>query len=175
MCGSGTIPIEAALWARRVAPGLARDRFGFERWACHDEAAARRMRELRDQARAKIVDKCPPITGSDVDLEALAIARENAAAAGVSLSFKRASLRDLAPLVPPGIIVTNPPYGERIEAPDLVYEDLGRAIGTLKGHRFAILAGAPSIVRFVRRRPTKSLTVYNGDIECRLLTYDVPG
>lgn len=175
MCGSGTIPIEAALWARRIAPGLARDRFGFERWACHDEAAAKRMKELREQARAKIKKECPPIVGSDVDLGALTVARENAAAAGVNVTFRRASVRDLGPTAPPGVIVTNPPYGERLEVPEEVYRDLGRAIDRLAGHRVAILAGAPSIVQHVRVRPTKSLVVYNGDIECRLITYDVPG
>src|SRR5262249_59915943 len=72
MCGSGTIPIEAALWARGIAPGLGRGRFGFERWACHDGAAARRAAELREYARSKILAEGPPIRGSDVDLEALA-------------------------------------------------------------------------------------------------------
>ncbi|MFT3767464.1 MAG: THUMP domain-containing protein [Minicystis sp.] len=175
MCGSGTIPIEAALWARQIAPGLARDRFGFERWACHDEAAAKRMTELREQARAKIKSEQPHIVGSDVDLGALSIARENAAAAGVNVTFRRASVRDLGPTKPPGVVVTNPPYGERLEVPEEVYLDLGRAIGRLAGHRVSILAGAPSIVQHVRVRPSKSLVVYNGDIECRLITYDVPG
>ncbi|APR81752.1 23S rRNA (guanine-N-2-) -methyltransferase rlmL [Minicystis rosea] len=175
MCGSGTIAIEAALWARQIAPGLARDRFGFERWASHDEAAVRRMKELREQAKAKIRSEQPPIVGSDVDLGALSVARENAAAAGVNVTFRRASIRDLAPLSPPGIMVTNPPYGERLEAPDELFVDLARAIARLRGHRAVILAGAPSIVQHVRTRPSKSLVVYNGDIECRLLTYDVPG
>lgn len=175
MCGSGTIAIEAALWARRIAPGLARDRFGFERWACHDESAAGRMTELREQARAKIRKDHPPIIGSDVDLGALSIARENAAAAGVTVSFRRADLRDLGPTRPPGVVIMNPPYGERLEAPEDLPEDLGRAVARLHGHRVAILAGAPSIVQHVRTRPTKALVVYNGDIECRLLTYDVPG
>lgn len=175
MCGSGTIAIEAALWSRRVAPGLARDRFGFERWACHDEAAARRMRELRDQARAKIVKEGPPVTGCDIDIGALSVARENASAAGVAVTFRRASVRDLAPTTPPGVVVTNPPYGERLEAGEEVYRDLGRAVARLAGHRVAILAGAPSVVQHVRVKPEKAITVFNGDIECRLITYDVPG
>jgi len=70
--------------------------------------------------------------------------------------------------------VTNPPYGERLEVPEEVFADLGRAVARLSGHRFAILAGAPSVVAHVRARPARSLVVYNGDIECRLLTYDVP-
>jgi putative N6-adenine-specific DNA methylase len=173
MCGSGTIPIEAALWARRVAPGLSRERFGFERWACHDEAAARRMADLRAEARARIRTECPPIVGSDVDLEALSIARENAAAAGVAVTFRRAGIRDLMPTEPPGMVIMNPPYGERLDASDALFQDLGRAVGRLGGHRVAILAGAPSIVQHIRARAEKGLTVWNGDIECRLLTYEV--
>ena len=176
MCGSGTIAIEAALWARRVAPGLARERFGFERWACHDEEAARRIAQLREQARAQILPDGPPIRGSDVDPEALTIARENARAAGVSMSidWRRAGVRELTPEQPPGLVVTNPPYGERLEASDELYRDMGRAFSRLAGYRIAILAGAPSIERHLRPRPEKSLIVFNGDLECRLLTYDVP-
>jgi 23S rRNA G2445 N2-methylase RlmL len=174
MCGSGTIAIEAALSAMRIAPGLARERFGFERWACHDEAAARRMRELRERTRAKIRKDCPPIVGSDIDLAALSVARENAAAAGVSITWRRASVRDLGPTTPPGLVITNPPYGERIEVADEVYHDMARAMSDLSGHRVAILAGAPSVVRNMRLRPSKSLAIWNGDIECRLLVYDVP-
>ena len=174
MCGSGTIAIEAALSARRIAPGLSRDRFGFERWACHDEAAARRMRELREQTRAKIRKDGPPIVGSDIDLAALSVARENAAAAGVEIAWRRASVRDLGPTTPPGFVITNPPYGERLAVADEVHRDMARAMSRLSGHRVAILAGAPSVVRDMRLRPVKSLAIWNGDIECRLLTYDVP-
>jgi putative N6-adenine-specific DNA methylase len=68
MCGSGTIALEAALWARDIAPGLAAGRrFGFERWACHDPAAARRAADLREAARARIQPDGPPILASDAD------------------------------------------------------------------------------------------------------------
>jgi 23S rRNA G2445 N2-methylase RlmL len=174
MCGSGTIAIEAALSSRRIAPGLSRERFGFERWACHDEAAARRAAELREQARAKILPVGPPIHGHDVSLDALAGARDSARAAGVSVSWKRASVRDLVPEGPPGMVVTNPPYGERIEAGDELYGDIGRAFSRLSGWRIAVLAGSPAIARAIKLRPERALVVYNGDIECRLLTYDVP-
>jgi putative N6-adenine-specific DNA methylase len=174
MCGSGTIAIEAALWSRRVAPGLSRERFGFERWACHDETSARRIAQLREQARAQILPEGPPISGSDIDTEAVAISRENAREAGVSVTWSRAGVRDLAPAGPPGVLVTNPPYGERLEATEELYRDMGRAFARLAGYRVAILSGAPSIERHLRPRPEKSLMVFNGDIECRLLTYDVP-
>ncbi len=72
MCGSGTIAIEAALWSRSIAPGLARERFGFERWACHDEATARRAAELREKARAKITPGTPFVRRQRRGPEALA-------------------------------------------------------------------------------------------------------
>jgi putative N6-adenine-specific DNA methylase len=173
MCGAGTIAVEAALWARHVAPGLSRDRFGFERWACHDEASARRAAELRELARSKILASGPEVRGSDVDLAALAAARDNARDAGVAVTFRRASVRDLAPGGEPGVVVTNPPYGERLEAPGDLYRDMAHAFTLLHGWRVAILSGTPAIERAMRRRADKALAVWNGDIECRLLVYEV--
>lgn len=178
MCGSGTIALEAALWARNIAPGLsAARRFGFERWACHDPAAARRAADLREAARARIRPEGPPIFASDVDLAAVEIARANARAAGVQIEIRRASLRDLAPTSPPGHVVTNPPYGERLEAPASLYPQLATALGRLRGHRVALLAGTPDLERAMdaARIPLgRSLVVWNGPIECRLLDYSVP-
>jgi putative N6-adenine-specific DNA methylase len=173
MCGAGTLAVEAALWSRHVAPGLARDRFGFERWACHDEASARRAAELREHARSKILASGAEVRGSDVDLAALAAARDNARDAGVAVAFRRASVRDLALEGAPGVVVTNPPYGERLEAPGDLYRDMAQAFALLRGWRVAILAGTPAIERAMRRRADKALAVWNGDIECRLLVYDV--
>jgi 23S rRNA G2445 N2-methylase RlmL len=174
MCGSGTIAIEAALWARGIAPGLTRERFGFERWACHDEAAAGRAAELRAQAEAKIRPGVTPIRGSDTDPEALALARDNAHQAGVRVAFDQASVRDLAPFGGPGMVVSNPPYGERLGATDDLYRGMAQAFARLRGWRVAVLAGTPAIERAMRRRPDKAWVVFNGDIECRLLVYDMP-
>ena len=71
-------------------------------------------------------------------------------------------------------IVTNPPYGERLDAPDALYRDMAQAFARLHGWRVAVLAGAAAIERAMRRRADKALAVWNGDIECRLLLYDVP-
>jgi 23S rRNA G2445 N2-methylase RlmL len=173
MCGSGTIAVEAALWSRGVAPGLSRERFGFERWASHDEAAARRAADLRAFAREKVRPEGPPVRGSDVDLAALALARDNAREAGAGVSFRRASVRDLGPEGGPGVVVTNPPYGERLGVPEGLYEDMARAFGRLSGWRVAVLSGTPAIERAMRRRPSSSLAVWNGALECRLLVYEI--
>lgn len=174
LCGSGTIAIEAALWSRSIAPGLSRERFGFERWACHDEATARRAAELREQVEAKITPGVTAIRGSDVDADAIALACDNAVAAGVRVDFQRGSVRDLVAEGEPGMVVTNPPYGERIGATDELYRDMAKAFIRMRGWRVAILAGTPAIGRAMRRRPDMEHTVFNGDIECRLLVYDMP-
>jgi putative N6-adenine-specific DNA methylase len=181
MCGSGTLAIEAAQWARHMAPGLVRERFGFERWACHDEEAVRRTAEHRENARAKVLPASPRIRGSDVDPAALGMARDNARDARVEIEWARASVRDLAPSlmrdgVPdggPALLVTNPPYGDRLEGGDALYQDMARAFSRLRGWRVAILAGSPAIERAMGRRADRSLVLHNGDIECRLLTFDV--
>jgi 23S rRNA G2445 N2-methylase RlmL len=173
MCGAGTIPIEAALWARRIAPGLSRGRFGFERWACHDAEAARQTDAVREAARAEARRDGPEIVGSDVDPGALLAAEANARAAGVTIAWKRQAVSALRPTPAGGVIVTNPPYGERIAASDELYREMAQAFSRMKGYRIAILAGTPAIVRPIRWRPEGSLIVYNGDIECRLLTYEV--
>ena len=169
MCGSGTIAIEAALWARRIAPGLLRERFGLERWACHDEAQRRGMTDLREAAFARILPASPPIFGSDIDPAAVAVATENARVAGVKVSFARKSVADLEPLSPPGMVLTNPPYGERLAGGDELFAAMAKAMLALRGHRIAVLAGSQAIAWAFRHDPARSLAVYNGDIECRLL------
>jgi putative N6-adenine-specific DNA methylase len=111
--GSGTIPIEAALLARRIAPGLGR-RFGFERWPCFE---AERWRELVARARERVVPRAPgTIQGFDRDAGAVAAAIANAERAGVAgdVEFERRTVSALPALVGTGWIVTNPPYGGRM-------------------------------------------------------------
>jgi 23S rRNA G2445 N2-methylase RlmL len=177
MCGSGTLAIEAATLARRIAPGLARDRFGFERWADHDGAAKAAMREQRQHARdARLRGgrDAPVIRASDVDDGALERTRKNARDAGVDLIVERCDARALAPLVPAGTVVTNPPYGERLEADRDLFDGLARSLRGLHGHTIALLAGAPGIGQAMGREPDRWWALYNGPIECRLLVYAIP-
>ena len=152
LCGSGTIPIEAALIARRRAPGLARD-FAFQRWPGHD---ARRFEALRGQAREQELLRAPAaIAGSDADTAAVAAARENSERAGVAgdLRLDQLPLREVHPGAPgPGLIATNPPYGVRVRG-DLphLYAELGdlarrsgfRVAALTADHRAAKRAGLP--------------------------------
>jgi 23S rRNA G2445 N2-methylase RlmL len=174
MCGAGTLAIEAAAWSRRMAPGLSRKRFGFERWASHDQAERRRMGALREEARAAVLPDGPPVLASDVDARSVELARENARSAGVRVVFERRDVRDLPRLEPAGFVVSNPPYGERLAAGAGLYDDLARALRGMHGHTAALLAGTPAIARAMRREPERWWILYNGPIECRLLVYAIP-
>jgi 23S rRNA G2445 N2-methylase RlmL len=174
MCGSGTIAIEAALWARDVAPGLSRERFGFERWRSHGEAEARAMRELREEARGRALKKGPVIWAFDEDREAVTAARTNARAAGIDLRIDQRSIEALEPLPSPGHVIVNPPYGERLPADAPLYAAMAAAFRRMHGHRIAVLAGSPAAERALPRRPLKALEVYNGALPCRLIYTDVP-
>jgi putative N6-adenine-specific DNA methylase len=174
MCGSGTFAIEATMWARRIAPGLARDRFGFERWASHGEAETKKAADLRAEARARILPQGPRVTGFDSDPEAIETARGNARRAGLAIRFDRRAIHDLRPESEAGMVVTNPPYGERLSGSRELFDDIGDAIVRMHNHTAAILAGAPAIAHAIPLRPSKSLIVWNGPIECRLLRYSIP-
>lgn len=173
MCGSGTIVVEADLWARRVAPNILRRRFGFERWPTHGAEDAERMRAMREAAKARVLPEGPAIEGTDVDPNVLDLARENAGAAGSKASFRVLPLSSFRP--PSGArVLTNPPYGERLEADERLFREMGEVFSALSGRNVDILAGTPAIERALRMRPIKSIPVWNGPIECRLLCYE-PG
>ncbi len=171
MCGSGTLAIEASLWAANVAPGLLRTRFGFERWACHDATAAARMEDIRRIARAARRDDLPEIFGRDIAPAAIDLARANARKAGVQPRFAIAPINALEPLGPVGFVVVNPPYGARLDADTSLYDGMAWSLQRMRGHTVAVLAGSPGIERAFRRGPDRWQLLYNGDIECRLLIW----
>jgi 23S rRNA G2445 N2-methylase RlmL len=173
LCGAGTLAIEAALWSRRHAPGLRRARLGIERWADHDDTARAMMRDLRQHAREAPLRDGPTVRASDVDERAVQRTRENARAAGVEIVVERRDARTIAPLVPSGTVVANPPYGERLEADRTLYDDLARSFHTLRGHTVALLAGTPALGRAMNREPERWWILHNGPIECRLLVYSI--
>jgi 23S rRNA (guanine2445-N2)-methyltransferase / 23S rRNA (guanine2069-N7)-methyltransferase len=180
MCGSGTLPIEAALMAAGIAPGLTRTHFGFERWRRHD---ALTWRELRAEAEARRApDRLTPglIRGYDRDPIALRDAGENADRAGLAkcISFQRCELADLpAAPAPTGLIAVNPPYGERLgeaEALRGLYAQLGERLraGYL-GWEAAVFTGNPALGRELGINARRIHRMMNGPIECRLLRIKV--
>jgi putative N6-adenine-specific DNA methylase len=175
-CGSGTIPIEAALLARRIAPGLARD-FAFRRWPGFDAALWGR---LVDEARAAVRPAPGPIVAADRDAGAVDAARANAARAGVldDIELRRAPLSALVPPARPGCVVTNPPYGarvgERLRLRDL-YAQLGNlARARLAGWRVAMLSPHADLEHQTRLAFRPLFDTNNGGIHVRLVAADLP-
>jgi putative N6-adenine-specific DNA methylase len=177
MCGSGTIPIEAALLTRRIPPGMAR-RFAFMRWPGFDESLWER---LVGQARERVVPRASvPILGSDRDAGAVSASVANAERAGVGgdIEWRRAAISAMAPPPGRGWIVTNPPYGVRVgERRGLrdLYAQLGNvAQRCCPGWEVAFLAAHPELERQTGLEQTVRFTTENGGIRVRLVQGSVP-
>lgn len=172
MAGSGTLAIEHALAARRIAPGLRR-RFGFERWP--DQSQRPTWERLRAEARDAILPEAPaPILARDRDPEAVRAARRNAEAAGVQddVDVEAGDLADLAPRPGPGHLCFNPPYGERLERDAREVDRTARAIARWHGWAVVILLGGPQLADALGRRPAFSHKLWNGPIETRLMRWE---
>ena len=170
MCGSGTFLIEAALWATATAPGLLRERFGFERWHSHDASERAEMQELRGEARAQARPLEADICGSDLDPRVLDLARENARRAGVELRLRELPLVQVRPETEGGLLVTNAPYGERLATGSDLPRQLARLIDRFPHHYAALLLAAEQPLARTRRKPAV-FELFNGDIPCCLRTY----
>lgn len=178
LCGSGTIPIEAALLARRIAPGLANPelsprRFAFERWPVFDDAA---WHDIVDAARSHVrPDAGISITGSDRNGGAIAAAHANAERAGVAqdITFVRRALSAAETRHGPGHLVTNPPYGVRVgnrRALESLYVALGRLVADrLPGWSMAVLSAEPRLDTAIGLPLKELLRTRNGGIPVRLL------
>ena len=174
MCGSGTFLAEAAMMALDVAPGLNRS-FGFERLASFD---AGRWRALLEKARAprRQAGKLP-IYGRDKSGAALGLARENLAALGLTdaVELKQMDVLDGGPPAAEGIMVMNPPYGERLGASEELrafYPKLGNALKQrYAGWSAYILSSDMELPRLIGLRASKRTPLYNGALECRLFEY----
>jgi len=179
MCGSGTFLTEGALIAADAAPALDREYFGFLKWHGHDAPLWARLRaEALARRAARVVRRC--ILGSDIDSEAVRMAIANAIQAGVAdwLHVEKRALSDVPrPKDGTGLIVANPPYGERIGAesglPEL-YSQLGAVLrDRFQGWQAAILTGNPPLARNLGIYAKRTHRVFNGTIECRLLRFDL--
>ncbi len=185
MCGSGTLLIEAALIAADVAPGLRRDYFGFLGWADHDASI---WTSLLDEARARaevgLRALQPVFFGFDEDAAVLAEAKRNAQRAEV-IGFVRLERQSIEHLQKPvglgaaGLVICNPPYGERIGQQDALvptYRAIGaRARSEFDGWRVAVITSDEGLGRAIGLRAHKTYALYNGALECRLLLFDVGG
>ncbi len=175
MCGSGTLPIEAALIAGDVAPGLLRQRFGFTFWRGHDPAAWQRLiAEAGERQRAGRI-AAGRIFGFDRDPAAIRVARGNVERAGLAgvVELAAQGLETLPPApAPSGLVAVNPPYGERIGDADLrgLYALLGKVLRErFAGWQAAVFTGNPPLGRELGIEAHRSHRMWNGALECRLL------
>ena len=171
-CGSGTIPIEAALIAKNRAPGLNRHVAAMD-WRVLDSKI---WEQARETALAKEFHGDYAILGSDIDPKAVAIARKNAERAGMedvvrfevadAMAFERSTER--------GDIVTNPPYGERImekQEAEALYTGFGRALARCEGWQVYLLSSHTEFERCFGKNADKKRKLYNGMIKCDLFMY----
>jgi len=171
-CGSGTIPIEAALAAINRAPGLNRG-FAAQKWAWPDKRLwADAATEARDREYSGVYD----IWGGDIDPKCIVTSEENAKRAGVleHISFRQAEATGFFRDVPGGLIITNPPYGERVmlqsEAED-IYRRFGAAVKKLESWKMYILSSHTEFERAFGKSAVKKRKLYNGMIKCDLYMY----
>jgi 23S rRNA (guanine2445-N2)-methyltransferase / 23S rRNA (guanine2069-N7)-methyltransferase len=182
MCGSGTLPIEAAMIAGDIAPGLLRDRFGFEGWRQHRPRVWSDLLAEAGERRRAGLEHMPPIYGFDRDREAIRIANDSIAAAGLVWKAhceRRALGSQPLPgslLRESGMLVTNPPYGERLGDKERLKETYAR-LGELMrdelpaGWQAAVFTGNPELGYAMRVRAHRSHKFFNGALECKLLRF----
>lgn len=176
MCGSGTIPIEAALHAAHIPPGLHRQ-FGFQRWRDYDASLwARICAEAASGIRTLPLGL---ITGCDIDSKALLLAGRNSAKAGLTgqLHYLHAAFQQFQPEGDKGIVIINPPYGMRLgEADDLreLYCQIGDVLKKkCRGWTGYVLTGNLELAKYIGLKASRRFVLFNGAIECRLLKYDL--
>lgn len=177
MCGTGTLPIEAALLATNTAPGLIRKRYGFQKWKTFDSALWESLVLEAVQARKTPTAR---IFASDVSPRAVEVARANARAAGVQnlIQFSTGDFFKTPETFPEGsLIVMNPPYGERLKL-GTTDQAFAKALGDrlkhgAQGSTAWIFTGALESAKFIGLKPSKKRPYFNGPIECRLLKFEL--
>ncbi|WKY48427.1 class I SAM-dependent RNA methyltransferase [Eubacteriaceae bacterium ES3] len=175
LCGSGTIVIEAALMGKNIAPGLKRS-FVSEEW---DFIPPETFQDAREEAKKKINDKAFRVLGSDIDSKALKQARINAELAGVSdyVAFQNLPVQSVQTKKKYGVIITNPPYGERIgdeKEIKKLYADMGRVFESLDDWSYFIITGYEKFEKAFGKVATKNRKLYNGDIKTYFYQYYGP-
>ncbi|MBQ4339045.1 MAG: class I SAM-dependent RNA methyltransferase [Clostridia bacterium] len=173
MCGSGTILIEGAMLAAKMAPGINRG-FSAERWDCIPREIWTAERERAREGVVAIDDF--EGYGSDIDAQAIEKAIQNAQRAGVAskLNFKVCDIKDFKPVTERGTLICNPPYGERlldIEQCEMLYKDMGRVFEKKKGWSYSIISPDEEFETAFGRKADKRRKLYNGMIKCQLYMY----
>ncbi|MEM9088951.1 MAG: THUMP domain-containing protein [Cyanobacteria bacterium P01_F01_bin.53] len=177
LCGSGTLPLEAGLRALNIAPGLFREKFGFETWQNYDDDLWEDL--IADAEDSQKSELSAFIGGSDRDPNVLIQAGSNARKCGIEhlVSLKQCELADVEAPADSGILMCNPPYGERLgKDTDLgvFYKLLGDVLKQrFKGWTAYVLSGNKALAGNIRLKSASRTPVYNGSLLCQLMKYEL--
>ncbi len=174
MCGSGTLLIEAALIARNMSPGIFRKEFAFEKWPDFDQELFDRI--YNDESQES--EFTHHIYGYDIDMKAVNTARLNVKAAGLTkdITIEQADFKNFKKPQEPSILITNPPYGERISTPNLLgtYKMIGERLKhEFMGNDAWILSYREECFEQIGLKPSIKIPVYNGSLECEFRKYAI--
>jgi putative N6-adenine-specific DNA methylase len=178
MCGSGTLPIEAALMAHNIAPGLLRESFGFQKWLDYDSKLFSR---LKKKATSNIqINSNVKIYGFDIAFQNIAISLSSIKSINLSnvVKFKKQDIKNFIPYEKNGIIMINPPYGERLKQSMDELENLYEIIGDIFknkciGFNGYIFTSNLEAVKFIGLKSKIRIPLKNGKLDCRLLHYPI--
>jgi putative N6-adenine-specific DNA methylase len=175
MCGSGTLGIEAALFANNIPPGVFREEFGFMKWHDYDKEL---WDKIYESTINRIKDDMPNIISSDIDIVPLEMAKRNGAVAKVDdvIQYEHISFFDLMPTKPHGTILLNPPYDERIKMEDTnaFYKQIGDKLKKdFGGWTCWIISSNMEAIKSIGLHPSKKMTLFNASLECKLLKYEM--
>ncbi len=177
LCGSGTLPIEASLKALNIAPGLFRKKFAFESFPDFDLELWQQL--LTEAQNSKISELKSPIYGSDRDPNVLTQARGNAQRCGIAhqIKFTQTELSQIEAPADCGVLICNPPYGERLgnsQELGTLYKTLGDIFKQrFKGWTAFVLTGNKELAKKVGLRASHRIPVYNSSLACTLLKYEL--
>jgi putative N6-adenine-specific DNA methylase len=175
MCGSGTLGIEAALYANNIPPGVFREEFGFMKWHDFDKEL---WDTIYDSCINRIKDDMPTIISSDIEIIPLEMAKRNGGVAKVDdvIQYEHISFFDIMPTKPHGTILLNPPYDERIKMEDTnaFYKQIGDKLKKdFGGWTCWIISSNMEAIKSIGLHPSKKMTLFNASLECKLLKYEM--
>lgn len=175
MCGSGTLLIEAAMYANNIPPNNLRTHFAFMNWKEYDEVL---WAKVKQQAKDHIVEHTDPIMGWDKNLGCVRKTEQNIEAAGLTgkIEVKRKRFERLDPPEGPGMLIMNPPYDERLEEDNI--EEFYELIGdTLKkkysGYNAWLISSNMEAIKSIGLRTSRKITLFNGKLECKFVKYEM--
>ncbi len=177
MCGAGTIAIEAALWANNIPPGYYRSDFTFMRWRNFDEKL---YETIYDSSINKIKENEVNIIANDIEEDTYKKAIVNTQNAKVddAVTCVNQSFFDLMPKRGNGVVILNPPYGERLPVPEIekMYKEIGNKLKKdFQNYNAWIITSSPEAIKSIGLRPSRKIHIYNGSLECRYLKFELYG